>query len=203
MDAILYRWWDADGKLLYVGKSVSLYARIAAHRRKSEFFREAATMTLERFASPEDLSKAEITAIRAERPAYNVQHSIGPGGDTGRTITVLDGPAPEAESPQNGVGYWTPAHLDSIKWGDIIRCVASDGDVEFQGLVDDNYGPEDDDDEFGGWVVITDSGDVVTVSDLELDGFFDTYRWVCADPDDPYRAHVLDAYFDRIKEAVA
>ena len=39
---VLYRWWDADGRLLYVGKSLSLLSRISSHKNSSAFFDKAA-----------------------------------------------------------------------------------------------------------------------------------------------------------------
>lgn len=74
---ILYRWWDADGKLLYIGKSIAVFGRIEQHRRNSKFFDEAASMTMERFPDEATLGLAEIEAIRTERPPYNVAHNRG------------------------------------------------------------------------------------------------------------------------------
>lgn len=202
MDAILYRWWDADGNLLYVGKSVSVFARITAHRRNSAFFREAAAMTLERFDFPESLSAAEVAAIRKEMPLYNVQHSTRSGGDNARTITIIDGPLPAIPSQDLGAGYWTPADPSSIQWGDLIRCMTKAGVVEVQGLVDDTYSDEEEDG-FDGWVVITDDGLTAEVSEVDFLGLYDLYRWTCASPEDPYREHALDAYYDRVKSEVA
>lgn len=72
---ILYRWWDAEGKLLYIGKSTSVLARIASHSRYSKFFEEAVSMTIERFPDESTLGFAEVAAIRAERPPYNIVHN--------------------------------------------------------------------------------------------------------------------------------
>lgn len=72
---ILYRWWDAEGNLLYIGKSTSVLARISSHSRYSSFFDEAASMTIERFPDEITLGFAEVEAIRAERPPYNVVHN--------------------------------------------------------------------------------------------------------------------------------
>jgi predicted GIY-YIG superfamily endonuclease len=40
-DLVLYRFFDADGGLLYIGVSVNVWHRFTEHRRKSEFFPEA------------------------------------------------------------------------------------------------------------------------------------------------------------------
>jgi len=74
---ILYRWWDASGNLLYVGKSIQLFGRIEQHRRNSKFFDDATSMTMERYPDEISLGIAEIEAIRTERPPYNVAHNRG------------------------------------------------------------------------------------------------------------------------------
>lgn len=74
---ILYRWWDAQGNLLYIGKSMNVFGRIEQHRRNSRFFEEAATMTMERFPDALALGEAEVAAIRSEHPPYNVAHNRG------------------------------------------------------------------------------------------------------------------------------
>jgi excinuclease UvrABC nuclease subunit len=72
---ILYRWWDASGNLLYVGKSIRVLSRIEQHRQGSKFFDEATSMTLERFPDEVSLGIAEVEAIRAEKPIYNIVHN--------------------------------------------------------------------------------------------------------------------------------
>lgn len=72
---ILYRWWDADGNLLYIGKSIAVLARIVSHRNRSSFFDQAAQMTMERYPDEMTLAEAEVIAIRAERPPYNIVHN--------------------------------------------------------------------------------------------------------------------------------
>lgn len=75
-DLVLYRFFDADGGLLYVGIAARFWTRFSAHRRTSEFFPEAATVTMQRgFASRDDLLAAEAAAIRAEKPQFNVVHN--------------------------------------------------------------------------------------------------------------------------------
>jgi hypothetical protein len=78
-DFVLYRFFDADGGLLYVGKSVRAWQRFAAHRSTSEFYPEAASVTLQRgFESNFALSAAEVAAIKVEKPRFNIAHSVNP-----------------------------------------------------------------------------------------------------------------------------
>lgn len=72
---ILYRWWDADGKILYIGKSIAVLSRAESHRNRSKFFDEAVMMTMERYPDELTLAQAEVAAINAERPPYNVAHN--------------------------------------------------------------------------------------------------------------------------------
>lgn len=69
---VLYRFFDADGRLLYVGKSVKVWQRFADHQRGSRFFDLAVSITLQRgFRSEAELLDAEAAAISAERPLFN------------------------------------------------------------------------------------------------------------------------------------
>lgn len=67
----LYRHFDKDGRLLYVG--VSLYAvfRLVAHRSRSAWFREIAKVTIERFPTRVEAERAEYRAITDEHPLWN------------------------------------------------------------------------------------------------------------------------------------
>lgn len=74
---ILYRMFDADNKLLYVGLSTAEYtfARMRQHKNGSRFFSLVRTITIEHFESQGELRRAEIDAITAERPVFNRQHN--------------------------------------------------------------------------------------------------------------------------------
>jgi hypothetical protein len=93
---VLYRWWDADGKLLYIGKSIAVLGRIEQHRRNSKFFEEAASMTMERYPDETSLGLAEIEAIRTERPPYNIAHNRGYDVDYDIDFAAVDREAVEA-----------------------------------------------------------------------------------------------------------
>jgi predicted DNA-binding transcriptional regulator AlpA len=69
----LYRWFSADGSLLYVGISLSSVARAFQHRSEAVWYREACSMTIERCASVKEALSREAEAIRAERPRYNIR----------------------------------------------------------------------------------------------------------------------------------
>lgn len=75
MSQHLYRWFDSGGVLLYVGISTNAYTRAKQHAAQSAWWPEAHTMTLEVFTTREAVRQAEILAIKAEKPKYNVQHT--------------------------------------------------------------------------------------------------------------------------------
>ena len=71
----LYRHFDANGELLYVGISLNAVSRLAQHRQTSPWFDEIARIEIEWHPTREDACDAEITAIHTEHPRYNVIHS--------------------------------------------------------------------------------------------------------------------------------
>lgn len=68
----LYRHYDKDGVLLYVGISLSAAIRLTAHRRQSEWFGAIRTIKIARFRSLEAAREAERVAIRDEHPMWNI-----------------------------------------------------------------------------------------------------------------------------------
>lgn len=72
----VYRHFDKDGVLLYVGYSVQVLGRLAAHRR-SPWAKDIAKITIESYETEEEALEAERQAIRAEDPRHN-KSSWGP-----------------------------------------------------------------------------------------------------------------------------
>jgi hypothetical protein len=73
----LYRHFDNDGVLLYVGISLSAVRRLAQHRSQSPWFEEIATIRVEVYPSRAAALAAETRAIQTEAPRHNKKH-----GDT-------------------------------------------------------------------------------------------------------------------------
>lgn len=87
---VLYRMFDAARKLLYVGITCNPPARFAEHADEKDWWRQIATIGLEHFDSRGELEAAEIVAIRAEGPTFNVMHTSRPprvGGKGSRRKT--------------------------------------------------------------------------------------------------------------------
>lgn len=77
MSAELYRHYDRDGRLLYVGISLSTFARLRQHKDKSPWFDDVAAITIERFRTRAEAAKAECKAIKLEKPKWNAVHATG------------------------------------------------------------------------------------------------------------------------------
>ena len=69
--ASVYRQWDKDGRLLYVGMANDPLQRNLSHMRGVRHKYEIASITFEWFATREEASAAESKAISEENPAYN------------------------------------------------------------------------------------------------------------------------------------
>lgn len=85
--ASLYRFFDKDSALLYVGISVRTIKRVQEHKEHSAWFFLSQKMTIEHFASREEALVAETNAIQNETPKYNIQKQIKIS-PTGRTINI-------------------------------------------------------------------------------------------------------------------
>jgi len=68
----LYRCFDAEGQLLYVGITKSPKKRQSEHRRGSVWYPQMADMTVEWFDDEDGARSAESAAIRSEGALYNV-----------------------------------------------------------------------------------------------------------------------------------
>jgi len=79
MQTQLYRHFDADGKLLYVGISLSAAHRLSQHNGQSEWASKIASMTVETLASREEALAAERVAIKTEKPAWNKANTATAG----------------------------------------------------------------------------------------------------------------------------
>lgn len=68
----LYRFYGSDGQLLYVGISLSAAHRASQHRAEKPWWPDVARMDVEHFDNRVDAARAEMVAIKAEHPRYNI-----------------------------------------------------------------------------------------------------------------------------------
>lgn len=71
MSESLYRFFDKDNKLLYVGISSNWQQRLKQHYKDSDFHDESSYITLEHYETREAVEQAERIAIETEMPKYN------------------------------------------------------------------------------------------------------------------------------------
>jgi predicted GIY-YIG superfamily endonuclease len=69
----LYRHFDNNGTLLYVGISLSTLNRLAQHREHAHWFTEIKRVEIERFQSRQEALSAERAAIQREKPLHNLK----------------------------------------------------------------------------------------------------------------------------------
>lgn len=71
----LYRHFDQDGRLLYVGISLSFIGRLSEHATRSSWFWKIARVEVTGYATEADALTAERIAIHREQPLHNIRHA--------------------------------------------------------------------------------------------------------------------------------
>jgi predicted GIY-YIG superfamily endonuclease len=77
----LYRFYDEDGVLLYVGITDNLIDRTWSHARASTWMEFAMRSTVVPFTSRAEAEEHEVLAIRSERPLFNLAYNDDQDGD--------------------------------------------------------------------------------------------------------------------------
>jgi hypothetical protein len=67
----LYRHFNKEGRLLYVGVSLTAIKRLVEHRNGCAWYRQIARIEVEWFDTRDEALAAEAEAIRTEKPRYN------------------------------------------------------------------------------------------------------------------------------------
>lgn len=71
---VVYRCYDADGVLLYIGSSRQVEQRMDAHLRTSFWRTYVAKVRIQIAPDVFTARRLEADAIRAENPRFNIQH---------------------------------------------------------------------------------------------------------------------------------
>lgn len=74
-DFVLYRAFDLEGRLLYIGSTNDVRLRMDQHRKSAQWFSRMALFTTEPFATEDEVRIAERAAIQNEQPPYNISHT--------------------------------------------------------------------------------------------------------------------------------
>ncbi len=68
----LYRYFDAEGVLLYVGVSLNAINRLGQHKNNAHWFGDIARVDIEQFETRKNALDAEKKAIIKENPLHNL-----------------------------------------------------------------------------------------------------------------------------------
>lgn len=71
----LYRHFDKDDILLYVGISLSTVNRLSQHREVSPWFDQITRVTIEHYQSRQEALAMERQAIKNEKPKFNLRNN--------------------------------------------------------------------------------------------------------------------------------
>lgn len=70
-DNVVYRCYNSQKRLLYIGSSAEWWNRFEYHRRRTLWWREVEEIALTHYPTIDDAVLAEAKAIRKEKPKYN------------------------------------------------------------------------------------------------------------------------------------
>lgn len=71
----IYKHYNTNGELLYVGASQNPFARLKSHELCSSWAADISLVYIERFDSLDDALSAEKQAIQSEGPKFNTAHT--------------------------------------------------------------------------------------------------------------------------------
>lgn len=78
MNTTCYRYFDSEGRLLYIGVTKSLLDRQEHHQKNQPWWAEVATATFTHFATRQDALDYETKMIGIEFPKYNKAGAVLP-----------------------------------------------------------------------------------------------------------------------------
>jgi predicted GIY-YIG superfamily endonuclease len=113
----VYRLFDKEGNLLYVGVTSSVAARFAAHEEEKAWWHEVNEVKQELFDTREEAFRAEKVAIRTEDPTYN---KIRYGSSTPKSSQAFyskgEGPYVDVVGPKEMAERLGVQHETVHKW---------------------------------------------------------------------------------------
>lgn len=106
----LYRHFNGEGQLLYVGVSLSAVQRLGQHKEHSDWFESIARVTIEKFDTREEALEAERTAIIRERPLHNIHHKYGAAEEKRKANEKLNSTAQAKKDLMARIVYFKPVY---------------------------------------------------------------------------------------------
>ena len=115
----LYRHFDSNGTLLYIGISLSTLNRLGQHKDNSHWFNSISNITIEKFNTREEALLAEKDSIINEKPYYNTIHNV-------LKTFIVSYRNDDGDYMEEGVEALSKSHakdvfLDTID--NIVRCI--------------------------------------------------------------------------------
>lgn len=74
----LYRYFDTDGRLLYIGVSASAIRRLLEHASGKAWAAMVSKVDVQTYPTRQDALAAEEAAIKSEKPQFNIVHNRPP-----------------------------------------------------------------------------------------------------------------------------
>lgn len=99
----LYRFYAADGSLLYIGITRDPARRFAKHSHEKPWWETVARIDMEQHPTRGALQVAERLAINAEKPLHNIQMN---GSRTGAKTSEISDPTSPADETDGLTGRW-------------------------------------------------------------------------------------------------
>ena len=87
---VVYRCFDADGVLLYVGRTSRPRSRLKAHSILSPWWKNGVRVQIKLHKNRDASVIAERDAIRTERPLFNIQMQCPPGSPRERIFAAME-----------------------------------------------------------------------------------------------------------------
>ena len=121
----LYRFYAADGALLYIGITDTLKRRVTEHSLDKKWWPEVARKTVEWHPGREDAAVAELAAIKSEKPKHNIQgrseRPVRPAHEHRPREARVPRPVPDEDDgpwfhPSDPPPNWEPDHWCRIWW---------------------------------------------------------------------------------------
>lgn len=102
----LYRHWDLDGRLLYVGVTSHLRHRDRSHAKTSRWMIFHVITTAERHPSEGDAFQAERRVIPAEQPLFNIDQNDNASARLRRAVYLSNGARQVRYLTPSATGTW-------------------------------------------------------------------------------------------------
>jgi len=112
---VLYRFFNKDNQLLYVGISNNFLGRVGGHRSDKEWFSEITHSTFEYFETREQVDAAETKAIRNEKPLYNKAKQLDYVPVDYHAKQIFTGAIYKTGRFKNTHG-WIKAYIDTLRF---------------------------------------------------------------------------------------